>query len=385
MQKPNDIYHEESTPRLAKKRSRRHSSKHEKYARSAAESIQRSAAAKRRYVKDGKPPEYGVRRGRRSTRKMQPAPKTHFLWFGLALVVLGYCAVLTYLLLKNSTAPVKPETEEAVIEEMVEEPTEPTLPTSEDDLKAVNTIIARTRATEKVMDMAKVLVRDEQLGEAAKRLEQALVNAPDDHALKSALAMVYVQQKRNAEARDLLLNIIETNPDDLEARLALANVFLAQKHFQPALEIAQWILGEDPYSMQAHSIAADAYLNTDRTGWALPHLRKITSLDRDNVPARSRLALAYAQLKEYSKATDILNQLLKEGHADSSIYFNLAICLAQQGKAGPTIDTLKQARDLYGKSFVYSWIPSNKFDPIRQNQAFVAFAREISPIQETTK
>ena len=214
------------------------------------------------------------------------------------------------------------------------------------------------------------------LDQAEQRLMKALETTPHSSVALHRLAQVRVQQKKYDQARDVLIQMLESDPDNGTARLMLASVLESQTNYPAALAVAQWVLETDPNSLEAHEIAANAYLNTDRKALAIPHLRKMATLDRDNTVTQNKLALAYTQIGEYADAVRLFNDVLAKNVADSVTHYNLAVCYAKQSMAERVVETLRRASAVFGQDFVSTWVEGKDFDPVRTAPPFVAFLGE---------
>ena len=100
---------------------------------------------------------------------------------------------------------------------------------------------------------------------------------------------------------------------------------------------------------------------------------------RDNIVAQNKLGVAYSQLGEYVKAIQLFNGVLEKNAADSTTYYNLAVCYAKQSMADQAVETLARAQALFPKDFVNTWAKSRDFDPIRNDPLFVALASQSEP------
>jgi tetratricopeptide (TPR) repeat protein len=319
-------------------------------------------------------------RAKRHSRKSRTRKLKLAVRLGVALLIAAGMVTVAILWLRRSEAA-NARAAAKKAQRAATQPTEDALAAAkklQDELELIEGQIQVWKSVRKDLEISYALQTEEQFEKAAFRLEGALERNPDNLDVKMALAEVYLQQKRHSRARDLLLEVLAADPERYSARLALARVVLAQKNPKAALAAATWILEADPYSVDAHDVAATAYLSMDKASWALPHLRKIVNLERDNVPARNRLALTYTRLGQYDKAIQMFDVLLQEEKVDSVTYYNLAVCYAQQKKGQEAAEVLAQAAHLFGHSFVSSWVKTEDFDPIREDPAFVALAKEVS-------
>ena len=234
----------------------------------------------------------------------------------------------------------------------------------------IESLIERHTEAEKILDIASALIKDDQLGSAAGRLETLLAAGMHFNSIRMKLAQIYRLQKRFDEATQLLMDVLATQPDMAAARLLLARVLLEARHWEPALAVAKWILADDPYNADAHDLAARAYIGMEQPGWAIPHLRKLVALLRDDPDVSGRLAEAYMMMEEYDQAAAILSELLENNSRDASLYYRLAVCLLHSGQEQQAAEVLARASDRFGRSFVASWVHSREFAAVRDNPLF---------------
>jgi len=101
----------------------------------------------------------------------------------------------------------------------------------------IESLIERHTEAEKILDIASALIKDDQLGSAAGRLETLLAAGMHFNSIRMKLAQIYRLQKRFDEATHLLMDVLATQPDMAAARLLLARVLLEARHWEPALQV----------------------------------------------------------------------------------------------------------------------------------------------------
>ncbi len=297
---------------------------------------------------------------------------SRILWTGVAVVVIGYVLVLAASVLRGERKTGKPALPSA---------NPVATPSSNATAEAVS-IQERIVAWSRLPDALLTAQTQQERGlmdDAEAALKKALETTPHALALQARLAKLYADQRKYAQATELLVNVLNANPDDVPARMLLATCYDGQTNYAASLAVANWVLDVDPNSLAANQIAADAYMNTDRTALAIPHLKKIVSMARDNIVAQNKLGVAYSQLGEYVKAIQLFNGVLEKNAADSTTYYNLAVCYAKQSMADQAVETLARAQALFPKDFVNTWAKSRDFDPIRNDPLFVALASQSEP------
>jgi len=308
-------------------------------------------------------------------------------------LLLGYVAVLAYSTIKNRNTP---EAQPAVaVAEPVTEDT-PATRVEEGDAALVDTkpserVDALDREREAFIREAVTRWKDAlshversrtarergaDLTSVAERLEETLVNSPSLLDVQAELADVYVELKRYDDAYAMYVSILESNPQDYEVRLKLAQVLAGMQQHRAALAMAQWLLEADAFAEQPNYVAALALLQLGQVNEAITHLRRLVSLNRENLIYRNYLAVALMRLGQHEQAETVLRDVLAEDPSNSVVYYNLAVSYAQQENAQAAVDMLQSAAQQFGMPFVMAWFESRELDPIRDTPAFQALRDE---------
>lgn len=346
--------HESMNDLTRRRSSRRHSS-------SRSGSSQRSSSSRRR-----------KRRSSRTANKI--------LLVILAILLVGYIGLLGSTFLKKSEDKKKPKKPVSVLtNDFIEadSPFQQEKPAAVSGLEAIEELIVKARQANQTQTRVDALLADDYYEKASQALENGLANMPKHHRLQRMLAEVYEIQKRYSKAEELLMEVLHANPDDIDARIQLARILNLRKDYQAALSMANWVLDHDPYSFEGHDLAATAHFKLGKTSWALPHLRKMLSAQPDDLTVQSRLAQAYVDLDQYDRAIRLLLEILSVDKLNSSVYYNLAICYAQQEDAEHCTDILYRATALFGKPFVQTWLESDLFNPVRSMLSFQNFMEDF--------
>lgn len=204
-------------------------------------------------------------------------------------------------------------------------------------------------------------------------LENVLKETPDFTQARLDLALALERQKRYAEARDHLIQVLARDPTSAKARETLGHVYLALNQPVEALTMARWIIEGDPFSVEGHGIAADALLKQDVTAEAVVHLKKLVSLNRDNITLHNNLGAAYIKLGDFRSALQTFREVLRLDEGNTVAHFNLAVTYAKQGDTTNTVDVLSQAARRFGNSFVTTWTRGAEFDAVRNDPGFAQF------------
>lgn len=310
------------------------------------------------------------------------------------VLILLVCVLIAYFLLLGITvygnrmataaAPETPaEPAPGVTEEVAEaEPEEPP-PAAWSSAPLLTETISQWKRAQSALERASSQRDRGQLDQAADILEKALEQTPNHREIQLALAGIYREQKQLEQAAEMYWRILASQPNHETARLELARLMAALRNHEAVLEISQWILERDIYLEEPNHLAAQASMALGRPEMAVPFLRRLVALSHNNVVARNNLAVAYSRLGQYNQAIALFKEVLQADRSNSIAYYNLAVCYAQQKNAELAVETLSDAADAFGTSFIGAWVQSRDFDPIRDTVEFRTLERRISgPDQE---
>lgn len=369
MQPPNqDIYHQDQPPAFARKRRRWLSRNQAPGTRSGPGPMMAASAS----PTGGEPPprEERHRRRRRSDHSPHMAKASLFTWLGVLLVAAGY---LVALIGTQWWAYKHPKPKPAPPPAPVSTPPRPLEASTEPDARPLAERITHWKLAIRLLGDLTSKLEKGPLTDSQAALEKVLAETPDLTRGRLALALILERNKRLPEARNQLLEVLDNEPESGPARLALGRVYLALNEPEPALAMANWIIETDPYSLPAHDLAATALLNLNATADAIVHLKKLVSLNRDDLNLQNNLGMAYLKIGDFRAALQTFNEVLKLDEANSVAHYHLAVTYARQGQATNAVDLLGKSAQRFGASFVTTWTQSTDFDPIRTDPLFQRF------------
>ena len=320
---------------------------------------------------------------RRRRRRRKEANRQGWFWLLALLLLAGFLGLLVYvrkhptLLARPAPAaptpvaePLPPPVLAGVPDTAVDD-----VPEQTSDIKA--RILSWTSARRALEDAA-TLQREGKLEEAILRLQSALTHNPSDLDLRAALAEVLFQQRDFAPAAEQVTRVLAADPERVTARQMLALCYDNLHQHQDALVVIRWMLEKDPYAIEIHQMAARSCLALRMAPEAVEHLKRVTSVQRDNIAAFNLLAQAYTMLGQYDQAESTLEAVLKLDTKNSSSYYNLAVCRARQHQVADVVDVLNQAVTLFGAPFVASWAGSPEFAGLGTNQVFMTWKQNLT-------
>lgn len=333
-------------------------------------------------------PQQHLRRRRRRDSSRDNQKVNKLIWVLLSLVVAAYAVLLVGSVVKSRLFKTPPKTE-------AKGPVKPAMPAAEPALVETNLffvesglpIAERVQKWSKgarLMDEADNLLNSGRYPLAREKLIEAQTLVPNAVDRMNGLAKVYLSERKFAEAAKLLLRVVESDPDNPEARVNLARSLKETGRSVDALAVADWICALDNYSEDGHEIAAEAALQLGDPARAAEHLRKLSNLKSGDLTVRHNLGIALMRQGSLAEARKTFEDILREDEQHSMAHYNLAVCETRQGRPADVVATLGVASARLGESFVWSWLGSAEFDPVRTNADFVAFERRLGTSAQAT-
>lgn len=307
-------------------------------------------------------------RRRRSDHTPQAVSFNRVLWVSVAGLVLMYFGALGFLSLRARRAHHAPPPAPAPAAAAVSPSA-----TAAPPLESIADDIQNWRKAQKLAEEGAGLADQQKLQEARERLRAALELDPHHAYAQTEMARVLFREKSFAEAEGLLRSALAAAPDAALPRLTLANAYLAGSYYSNALAVARWILEDDPYAVEAHGVAANALLGMDDPAQAIAHLRRLVTLNRDDLAAQNNLGVTLMKVQDFKTAQATFREILRSDANNSVAFYNLAVCHAKQGNVVDAVDTLSTASEKFGSGFVLTWTQSGDFDSIRSDARFAQF------------
>lgn len=311
------------------------------------------------------------RRRRRHGHSRELGLINRVTWIAVTVVTLLYLGLLAAVVLWQRTHP--------KVQKIEVEPIAPAenvaavQPTNMAPLQPVSESIAHWKSALQTLEAIHKVKTKQHPSEVAALLEKALAETPNFTQARLELALALMEQKNHTAARDHLLEVLNHDPASLPGQEALGRVFLALNQPDEALALARWMVDNDPYSTPAHELAAEALLKQNVTADAIVHLKKLTSLNRDNLALQNNLGAAYIKVGDYRSALQTFREVLRMDEGNSVAHFNLAVAYAQQQQASNSVEVLTQAARRFGHPFVATWTRGAEFDAVRDDPVFVQF------------
>jgi len=211
-----------------------------------------------------------------------------------------------------------------------------------------------------------------QLLEQTKRADQAektyrdfiekAESKPDLVKAKDALAALLVRLNRSDESKVLLKEVLDENPQDHDALLLQGKLALANKNAQDAISAFRSLLKDQPDSTEALTLLAGAYSLDGKPALAQENLEKAVSAKPEEFGLRKNLVEFLARQKNFTLATDKIDEFLKLNPKSLDAFNLKADVLAASGQAEALEKLLKEIK---------SGFPDNALGPMRLGGLYV--------------
>ncbi len=216
--------------------------------------------------------------------------------------------------------------------------------------------MARANEASKEGDIA--FSRKDYYAALIKYLEAARLN-PNSDNVYNRLGIVYSQLKFYEEAKGSFQRAMALNPKFSYAINNLGSVFFAQRNLKKAEKCFKKAIGMKGDEASFHMNMGSLYLEKKKRDKAMAEWRKALALDRDILSKTSAVILTGGGSgSQQEKAFYLARLHASEGNVESAIE-NLKLAI---NNGFTNVEEIEKQRD---------------FDPIRQDERFVEFMKEI--------
>lgn len=212
---------------------------------------------------------------------------------------------------------------------------------------------------------ANMYLRNQQLDDAIRILEQTLITDPDSRiALNASTTLADVKMKKGdiRMAQDLINQVLKQDVNNVNALLLRASMAFEQGDYESAIINLRSILTDYPDNLRAARILAEALLQQDRLDLAVDTLIQAGQSHPGDVGTLVRLAQLYAIRDNDIQAEDILS-MVTERHPDNPLGWEVMARLALENnnldRAGRSIQRLS---DLEGSRITADYLRAQLMD-----------------------
>jgi len=196
----------------------------------------------------------------------------------------------------------------------------------------------RPQYVDALANLGLALADEGKYDEAERQLQRAIAASPNNASAYTALGLIAEATGRREDAVEFFKKVTELQPDSSQAHLnlgtALADQFDlvgASKEFSEAVRLA-------PDSALAHYKKGRLLYDSRKLPDAKTELEIACRLSPDDPGNLRLLALAEAQMSDFSRATELLSRLVKLGPRDSDAQYLLGEVLLRLGRTAEAIE-----------------------------------------------
>jgi tetratricopeptide (TPR) repeat protein len=211
--------------------------------------------------------------------------------------------------------------------------------------------------------------------DAIKFYTEALYEDPNSAEIYYNLGFAYLRTGNVTKAIESYTHALMVSPNFSEASDALVKARIAKQSLDQLIQATRNDLQKEPGDPNLLARLGDIYQQQgDHENAILQYNKALSAISdrKDLIKVCYRLALAYSDMQEYSRATDALLSIKQLQPDTPDIYYKLACLSAKQNRSDEAVAWLKQA---VKKGF-------NKWDLIRRdpdlaNIRHTAFVNEM--------
>ncbi len=194
--------------------------------------------------------------------------------------------------------------------------------------------------------LANLLVNEKDYDGAAKVLEEARKDFPNDFLIDYFAGQVYFLKGELSKAREFLEKSVFENPHFESSYILLSHVYKKLKDYGKAEEFLKKVLKRVPNNVYALKELLSVYVAENKTDDAVKVVNKLVSIQPYNLKLLSWVAASLFQLKEYKRVVPIIERITKLNPDNPNVYFMLGLAYEMEGN-------LKEAVKAYEKALTY--------------------------------
>ncbi len=159
--------------------------------------------------------------------------------------------------------------------------------------------------------VAQVLLRDQDLSDAARFMEQVISRDPDAVLPKQELALIYLQTGQKDKALTLCEQILDMQPDNIETLIIAGSIRQSRGDIETARDLYERVVEKAPDRKNIYLVLGRLYLQDDLHAEAVRVFRRLVQQDPDAYVGYYYLGMAYAGAGEKNRAIEALRRAVE--------------------------------------------------------------------------
>lgn len=179
---------------------------------------------------------------------------------------------------------------------------------------------------------ARILSVKGEYAKAVPFLESVIRKTPDEKEAYPLLAIATINTRQFTRTISAMKQLLSLDPDALVAYYYIGAVY-GNYLKQPALALQMYrkILERDPRNVSVYNAIAQLYVDKGDTARAIQILNDAFANGVDDVTLRLRVSSLYYQSKNYSKAAEVLESVLKKTPNSNKVHYYLGVVYEESG------------------------------------------------------
>ncbi|MGH9388990.1 MAG: tetratricopeptide repeat protein, partial [Vicinamibacteria bacterium] len=182
-----------------------------------------------------------------------------------------------------------------------------------------------------VQQAGELMVKD-QYPAAAELLESALREEPKMPQALLMLGTSYAELGRKPEAKAQFDLVLKDDPQSIQALIGMANILVDEEKFQDVIALCKRTLSLDERNPQAYTLLGEVHASLGKPAEALPYFEKALEIQPKLTQNRLNLAGSLVEVKQYGRAEQLLNDILRDFPRFPLAHFNLGLLYEELGR-----------------------------------------------------
>jgi len=175
------------------------------------------------------------------------------------------------------------------------------------------------------LELARLYEQRGEFEEAEKTLEQALARNQNSVTLLGQLGNFFVRRSNFKAAEDSYLKMAAQAPDSVGPKMTLGAFFASQQNWHEALRWMKDAQGLRPKDVEIQNAIASLYMDMGKPEETRRLIDEVLEKDRSNLRARLLKARLLLKDRQWPKAADILEAVIRDYPRHAGAYYELGL------------------------------------------------------------